>query len=211
MATPRRMNKLLLTLWVSIWGVEGSRWTRTSQGTTMFITDWAGGFQDANAACAREAGDSESHVVAFRSQLEWDSWMDASMLAAVRRSWVWLSYTDASIEGDWVGGDGYPMPSFAEWDVGEPDDLFNEDCSHLWAIRGYLAINDIGCYGVLPALCRTGKCSRCGGFLQSALATHTHPPSTLNPPPTPSTRSRPRPPTHQIIHPHTASKRVHSC
>jgi len=172
MAPPRAFSVVLLTLSLKMAEVEGARWTKTSDGTTMFVTDWFGHFQDANAACASEAGDSASHVVAFRSQQEWDSWMDASLLAAVRRSWVWLSYTDALIEGSYVGGDGYPMPSFIGWDVGEPDDNYNEDCSHLWAIRGYLAVNDLSCYATLPALCRTGACLRCRPYSLSVTAAH---------------------------------------
>jgi hypothetical protein len=74
----------------------------------------------------------------------------------------WLGLTDDVVEDTWVWIDGQPLGPFEAWDVGEPNDLEGEDCSHgnwmeprVW--------NDIDCFDRYPFICEfpAGSDIRC--------------------------------------------------
>ncbi|KAI8512191.1 hypothetical protein Bbelb_088300 [Branchiostoma belcheri] len=69
----------------------------------------------------------------------------------------WIGLNDLYHEGRWHWSDGVPLDScsYRNWYPGEPNNLGNEDCAHLWAGRGG-KWNDLACNSKQYFICQTG-------------------------------------------------------
>ncbi|XP_019614795.1 PREDICTED: IgGFc-binding protein-like [Branchiostoma belcheri] len=69
----------------------------------------------------------------------------------------WIGLNDLYHEGRWHWSDGVPLDScsYRNWYPGEPNNLGNEDCAHLWAGRGG-KWNDLACSSKQYFICQTG-------------------------------------------------------
>ncbi|CAH1274250.1 FCGBP [Branchiostoma lanceolatum] len=79
----------------------------------------------------------------------------------------WIGLNDIGREGGWHWSDGVPLSScsYKNWYPGEPNNIGNEDCGHLWGGSKRLKWNDMSCSAPKYFICQTGarQLSGCTG------------------------------------------------
>lgn len=110
-----------------------TEWTPYDGSCYRFVNQYRQRWAEADAECQSAAPDKDSHLVVIDSEMEnqWvhDWWVSMlSPLSGTGFEYIWLGYTDASAEGDfvWVTGS---TSSYINWGGRQPDKGTEANCA----------------------------------------------------------------------------------
>uniref|UniRef100_A0A671V6N8 C-type lectin domain-containing protein n=1 Tax=Sparus aurata TaxID=8175 RepID=A0A671V6N8_SPAAU len=103
----------------------------------QFETEEVKNWQDAEAHCVKEQG----HLASFHTQEELSFLVGVIQHSPTGIS-LWMGGHDSVTEGGWEWMDGSPF-RFINWNAGNPDDYYGEDCLSIIINNGYW--NDDNC------------------------------------------------------------------
>ena len=81
-----------------------------------------------------------------------NSWITSMANTHITGSDPWFGYNDTASEGSWVWETGEAV-SFTSWASGEPNNLGDEDCAHLYDSGLW---NDALCSASFGYICESG-------------------------------------------------------